>query len=849
VQQDSESGRRQLSQADVITSSARNASKWRVGVMRAGAFAVALLLTGFLVWRASATPGGSVYLDRSRPTTERVDDLLRQMTLDEKVGQMDQILVTHVTTPASSPGCQGCFGDADPGGMQSVLIDNHVGSLLAGGTDMPYDTSGSGGAGNSGRDWAVTYNRIQAFAVQQSRLHIPVLFGVDAVHGFGHPVDAPLFPHSIGMGATWDTALAEHAGMVTGQALRSTGWVENFAPVQDVYRDNRWGRAYEPWSEEPALAGALGAANVNGMQSAGVDADTNPLRVAATLKHLAGNSQSINGHDRVEGQLPIRYLQDVFLPAYKQAIDARARMVMVSSSSIDGVPATASRFLQTTLLRQRLGFKGVTISDYQDVQAISTAYHVAPNLSGAIAAAVNAGLDMAMWVDAPDQWQSNTLAAVEEGQISQSRIDEAVRRILTLKFELGLFDQPCVQDASTPCVDEDVAATTVQAGRDVTLQAARESVTLLKNANNVLPIAPGANVLVTGPNADSMVGQLGGWSVAWLGVWTSGHTCCEGPAGQVPPGTTVLQGLRSIQPAVTFAASQNDALAAAGGADVIVAVVGELAYAEGYGDNPAPALAPAQRDLLTALEGTGKPVIVVVLAGRPLGLGARNEQNASAILMAYQGGTETGQAVADAIFGTINPSGKLPVSWPTAVETRAPFGPEGDSNGRAASPLGDQPKFFDQLPSTSTGTGNDYNPLFSFGFGLSYTTFGVSGVVVSGPSSADRPVSVTFTVTNTGARAGADVVPVFVHQATSQIVVPPHRLVGFARVELAPGESRTVDVDFPLSRLAVTRGDIDASAPPEVERGAYTVEVPTQPAPNDLFPSSSPPLQANFTVR
>jgi beta-glucosidase len=818
---------------------------------RAGLVAAAALLGVLLAWRAAAAPSGRLYLDQSRPTAERVEDLLHQMTLAEKVGQMDQILIKHVTTPANSPACPGCFGDPDPDGMQSVLIDNHAGSLLAGGTDMPFDTSHSGGIGNTGRDWALTYNGIQAFAVQQSRLHIPVLFGVDAVHGFSHPVDAPLFPHSIGMGATWDTATAERAGTVTGQALRATGWVENFAPVQDVYRDNRWGRAYEPWSEAPALAGAMGAANVRGMQSAGGESriDDNPLRVAATLKHLAGNSQSLNGHDRVEGQLPLRYLQDVFLPAYKDAIDANARMVMVSSSSINGVPATASSFLQTTLLRQRLGFGGVTISDYKDVQALSTVYHVASDLAGAIALAVNAGLDMAMWVDAPDEWQSNILADVDEGKISQARIDEAVRRILTLKFELGLFEQPCVRDASQPCVDVGAAGAAVQAGRDATLEAARESITLLKNTNAVLPLASNASVLVTGPNADSMVGQLGGWSVSWQGVSTSGHACCEGPPGQIPPGTTLAQGIRNVVPNATFAASQDEALSAASGADVIVAVVGERAYAEGVGDDPAPALPADQKALLAALEATGKPVIVVVMAGRPLGLGASNEQNASATLMAYQGGTETGQAVADILFGNINPSGKLPVTWPTDVEARASFGRGGDFNGRAPSPLGDQPKLFEQLPSTSSGAGTDYNPLFSFGFGLSFTSFGVDGLTVSGPTSTDRSVTASFTVTNTGGRAGAAVVPVLVHQPTSQTVVPPHRLVGFARVELEPGQSRVVDVAFPLSRLAVTPGDIEAAGPPAVERRVYTVEVPTQPEPNDLFPPSGPPLRADFSVR
>ena len=805
------------------------------------------MFSGLLILPSGLANARPIYLDQSQPTDARVDDLLGRMTLAEEVGQMDQVVVSHLTGKANDPACPRCWGAPDPDAMQSVLVDNAVGSLLAGGTDMPSDTSLSGGPGNTGRDWAATYNAIQSFAVQHSRLHIPVLFGVDAVHGFSHPFDAPLFPHAIGMGATWDAAATERAGAITGQALRATGWLENFAPVQDVFRDNRWGRAYETWSEEPALAGTLGAALVRGMQSAGSDS-ANPLRVAATLKHLAGNSQSINGHDRVAGQLPMRYFQDVVLPAYKDGVDANARMVMVSSSSINGVPATASHFLQTTLLRERTGFGGVTISDFKDVQALATAYHVAPDLASAIALAVNAGLDMAMWVDGPDEWQSNILTDIDRGLIPQARIDEAVRRILRLKFDIGLFDQPCVADPAKECVDTDSASTAVQAGRDEALETARESITLLKNARDTLPIRRDSHVLVTGPNADSLVGQLGGWSVSWQGIATSGHTCCEGPPGQIPPGTTVLQGIRNLDSLASYAATTDEALAAASSADMIVAVVGELAYAEGVGDDPSPALPAAQMALLAALEATGKPVVVVVLAGRPIGLGSTNERDASAIVMGYQGGTEIGQAVADVLFGVVNPSGKLPITWPTDVDARAPYGRGGDFNTGAPSPLGDQPKLFDQLPSTSAGTGSGYNPLFSFGFGLSYTTFEVSDLsaVVSGPD--NHSVRVSVQVTNTGGLAGADVVPVFVHQAVSPIVVPLHRLVGFARVQLGPGESRRVTMDFPLARLAVTPGDIDSSAAPEVLRGVYTVEVPTQPQPNDLFPSSSPPLTAGFSV-
>jgi beta-glucosidase len=217
--------------------------------------------------------------------------------------------------------------------------------------------------------------------------------------------------------------------------------------------------------------------------------------------------------------------------------------------------------------------------------------------------------------------------------------------------------------------------------------------------------------------------------------------------------------------------------------------------------------------------------------------------------MAYQGSTETGQAVADVVFGTVNPSGKLPVSWPTDADTPTPLGVAGDSSGRTPSPLGDQPKYFDQLPSTSSGTGSGYNPVYSFGFGLSYTTFSVDSLRVSGPKDTNAAVTATFSVTNTGGRSGAYVVPVFVHQQISQVLVAPHRLVGFTRVDLEAGESLTAEVEFPVSRLAVTPGDIDSSVPPEVLSGIYTVEVPTQPQPDELFPASSPPLQADFTLR
>ena len=751
---------------------------------------LAALVIATLAVTAAPGAGRPLYLDSHAGINARVNDLLHRMTLEEKVGQMDQIVIGKLrdTTSPANGDCNNAGGNNDPlqtTCLQRVLVDYKTGSILSGGTDNPAD--------NTGRGWAEQYNTIQHHAIENSRLHIPIIYGVDAVHGFGHPWQAPLFPHSIGIGATWDPAVAEAGGAVTRRALLATGGNWDFAPVQDLARDNRWGRYYETWAEQPALAAALGAANIRGLQGPG---GFDSPQVAATVKHFAGYSQSINGHDRVEAQLPIRYLQDVFLPSYAGGIDAGAATVMADSGSINNVPATSSHFLLTEELRHRLGFKGVVISDFGDVPALQTAYHVAADFPTAIAKAVNAGVDVSMTPSDYVGWNTGLVQDVHRGLVSEHRIDQSVKRILRLKFQLGLFDHPYV--------DPTAADAAVEAGRDDTLTAARESITLLRNQNNVLPLAAGARLVVTGPSADSMTNQLGGWSVSWQGVFGAGHVCCMGPP------------------------DQGSAVAAMAGADAGVVVVGEKAYAEGLGDNPAPALPPDQKALISALQATGKPVIVVIIAGRPLGLGPAADANA--VLMAYLPGTEGGTAVADVIFGRVNPSGHLPVSWPSDADQVG-----GDFCGTCPSPLGDQPKFFDQLPGTNSGQGSAYNPRWAFGFGLSYTTFATSGLSVTGLVSRHGTATATFTVANTGSRAGATVVPVYVSQPVSTLVVPPQRLVGWARVTLDPGQSRTVEVTFPASELAVTTGDIDASGPRAVERGSYQVQVGS--------------MSADFTIR
>jgi beta-glucosidase len=785
-----------------------------------GVMIVALMSLALGATTVSAPGAGQPrYLNARASIKDRVDDLFRRMTLAEKVGQMDQIVIGELrdTTPPANGDCSNAGGNNDPLQpvcLQRVLIDYHTGSILSGGTDNP--------AENTGRGWAEQYNTIQHYAIEHSRLHIPVIYGVDAVHGFGHPFEATLFPHSIGMGATWDTELAQAAGAATRQQLLATGGNWNFAPVQDLARDNRWGRYYETWAEAPMLAAAIGAANVLGMQGGGF----NSPQVAATVKHFAGYSQSINGHDRVEAQLPIRYLQDVLLPPYADGIDAGAATVMVNSGSINNIPATASHYLLTEQLRDRLGFRGVVISDYGDVPALQNAYHVAADFPDAIALAVNAGIDVSMTPFDYVGWNSGLIQNVHSGRVSMKRIDQSVRRILTLKFQLGLFDDPYV--------DPDAADAAITANRDLARTAAEESITLLRNQGSpaTLPLATSANVVVTGPSADSVPNQLGGWSVSWQGVFDDGnHVCCMGPPDQIPPATTVLEGVQARAANVVSVpthqvvtpAEQQSAVAATQTAATAIVVVGERAYAEGLGDNPTPMLPADQQSLIGALLGTGKPVIVVVIAGRPLGLGPA--ENANALLMAYLPGTEGGAAVADVIFGLVNPSGHLPVTWPSAADHNA-----GDFDTGGPSTAGDEPKFFDQLPGTNFGQGSGYNARYPFGFGLSYTTFQTSGLSVTPSVSRRGAVTATFTVANTGSRAGADLVPVYVHQPVSDVIAPPRRLVGYTRVNLAAGESRAVEVTFPVSEPAVTPGDIDGAGQRRVETGSYEVQVGTMTA-------------------
>ena len=754
--------------------------------IRRGAVVLLAVLTTLAVilgGTRSASPssaeaqGVPAYRDASLPVDQRVSDLLSRMTLKEKVGQMGQINVEVLQGVPDTPWDR---GPLNPELLNDVLNVNQIGSILSGGGAWPP-------VGDDGKAWADEINAIQKYALDAPNNHlgIPIIYGADAVHGHNNLFDATMVPHEVGLGATFDPALATRLGQSTGRAVRATGVVWDFAPVLDTERDLRWGRSYEPFSEDPVVNAALGAATIRGLQGRSLAGSGS---VAATAKHFVGYSAPDSGFDRTNATISDQELQSIHLPPFKAGIDAGVATVMVNSGSVNGEPVHASHHLLTDVLRGQLHFKGVVISDWQDVENLITKYHVAGNMEDAISLAVNAGLDMSMIPldagSADNGFVPNLLKAVADGKVSEARIDQSVARILALKFRLGLFEHPYVDASKANAAVEDPA------NRPLARKAAQESLVLLRN-DGTLPLSHKAHkILVTGPSSDSPTNQLGGWSVAWQGAFNLPQdipipevtTVREGVQQAAGPGTKVIwkQGAPvadttnrkpdgSVDPNLpqpvdplndpdnaTAIADRQEAVAAAKGVDAIVVAVGESPYAETQGDDATPELPLAQAKLIDALAATGKPVIVVVIAGRPLVMNHQLDE-AAASIMAFLPGSEGGAAIGDALFGKVNPSGRLPVSWPKASS---------------------------QLPLAYNEPGKPYDPRYPFGYGLSYTRFDLGN-----PSVHDGRASVM--VRNTGERAGDRTVLAFVVGPDGS-----RRLAAFARVHLAPGEQTKARLTF-----------------------------------------------------
>ncbi|MFY1632620.1 glycoside hydrolase family 3 N-terminal domain-containing protein [Solwaraspora sp. WMMB335] len=618
------------------------------------------------------------YQDPDLAIADRVEDLLGRMGLDDKISQMTQAERASVT-PAE-------------------LTSYRLGSVLSGGGSAPTPNTPAG--------WADMYDRFQAGALA-TPLGIPMLYGVDAVHGHNNVVGATIFPHNIGLGATGNPDLVERIGRATATEVRGTGIPWTFAPCLCVVRNDRWGRGYESFGEHPDLPTAMTSV-ITGLQGSSL---AEPTSVLATAKHYLGDGGTAGGVDQGDTRLTEAELRELHLPPFRAAIRRGVGSIMISYNSWNGAKLHGHQYLITDLLKGELGFTGFVISDWNGIDQIDGT----PGLSATdVRQAVNAGIDMAM---VPTQWSrfiDLLRAEVQAGRVGTARIDDAVRRILTKKFELGLFERPYADRS---------LGSTVGSGahRALARQAVAESQVLLKNAGGILPLEAADNrIFVAGRNADDIGHQSGGWTISW-----------QGGSGATTPGTSILAGIRAAAAASTTVTYSPTGSGIDGSYRVAIAVVGETPYAEGAGDRPG-GMGLSSTDLTTInrLRAAGVPIVVVLVSGRPLDI-AGELPNWDALLAGWLPGTE-GHGVADVLFGTHPPTGKLPVTWMSSA--------------------GQQP----------INTGDGQQPLFPYGFGLTYPdqpdpspTPTVSPTPPPSPTPTPPPASPTPTPTGaTGCRVG-----------------------------------------------------------------------------------------------
>ena len=735
---------------------------------------------------------------------QKVDSLLREMTLEEKVGQMTQLTLSTVSKEAHQDNPAAIRDhELDPEKLRAVVVEHHVGSIL-----------NVAGQAFSVEHWAEVMRQVQRTATEETRLGIPVLYGIDAVHGANYTREAVLFPQNQGLAATWNPALAQETAKITARDVRASGVPWNFAPVLDIGREPRWPRLYETLGEDTHLATVMGLGLLRGYQGTDV---SDPARVAGTLKHFVGYSAPENGLDRTPAQIPEIELREQHLTPFRAAIEAGAKSIMINSGEVNGVPAHASAHLLQDVLRDELGFEGVAVSDWLDVKKLVNVHHVAETEREATKMAVMAGMDMSM-VPTDLSFYDHLLSLVQDGEVPESRINEAVRRILRLKFETGLFQDPLRGLEKSEQVGS-------PRDRRVSLQAARESVTLLRNRSapsgaSLLPLSDEQNVLVTGPTAHSMQSMHNGWSYTWQG---------GGAAQKMFPDErpTLMEAVRekageertTYVPGATLTDPErmDEAVAAAREADVAVVALGEGAYAETPGNLNHMALPGAQRTLLRRIADTGTPVVLVLIQGRPRLL-KETADLPDAVLSAYNPGPEGGQALMEVLYGEVNPSGHLPYTYP-----------------RSSVGLRTYDRTYSENQDRQGGM-SGFDPLFAFGDGLSYTRFAYSDLTVTPDSAATdaleagEEITVGVTVTNAGERRGKDVVQLYLSDLVASVTPSVKELVRFSKVDLAPGESRRLSFDLRAEDLSFVGRD----GTPVVEPGTFRLRVDSLDVPLEL---------------
>jgi beta-glucosidase len=745
------------------------------------------------------------YRNPALPTARRVEDLLAHMTLEEKVAQMLCLwdAKRHITD------AQGRF---DPTRAPEWF------RLGIGRIERPSD-------GHGARAQAEFTNAIQRWVKDHTRLGIPVIFHDEALHGL-QGQEATSFPQAIALASTWDPDLVERVFAAVAQEVRARGAQQVLAPVVDVARDPRWGRFEETYGEDPYLVARMGLAAVRGFQGGGRTIPSG--RVIATLKHMTGHGEPESGTNVGPASLGERTLRDVFFYPFEVAVkQGHARSLMPSYNEIDGIPSHANRWMLRDVLRGEWGFDGTIVSDWHATSELAGRHRVAAGEADAARLALEATVD----VELPDVETYHTLVAqVKQGKVPEAAINDAVRRLLRQKFDLGLFEDPYVDPTRADEISGSAAT------RPLALEAARQAIVLLQNRGGLLPLkaTQARRVAVIGPHAAEVM--LGGYS----GVPRHSVSILEGIRKQLGPGATVThaEGVRITedsaftggpQPLVGGTRSQArwsadrvvladaaankrrvaEAVALARECDVAIVLVGDNeqtsreAYADNHlGDRSDLRLVGQQEELVRAVLDTGKPTVLVLINGRPPAI-AELAERAPAILEGWYLGQEGGTAVAEVLFGDVNPSGKLPVSFPRSV--------------------GQLPLFYNHKPTARRGYLFDSTrPLFAFGHGLSYTTFSYSAPTVSPARIApDGRATASVEVTNTGTRAGDEVVQLYIRAEVSRATRPVMELKGFRRITLTPGERRTVTFELGPEQLSYHGPDMKRV----VEPGRFQVMV------------------------
>ncbi len=691
---------------------------------------------------------------------QKADALIKQMTLDEKIGQMTQVALAVVSTKQD--------GVLDEAALKKAILDYKVGSLL-----------NVSNHALSVDQWHTVIKEIQDEA-QHTRLKIPIIYGLDGMHGQTYTLDATLFPQNIGLAATRNHEVVAAVAKVTAKELRASGVRWNFAPVLDCGRQPLWSRFPETYGEDVYLGKIMGVAAVRAYQEDGL---RNPTAVAACLKHYLGYSASRTGKDRTPIYMPEIEMREYYLPQFREAVRAGVATVMINSGEINGVPVHASKYLLTDVLRKELGFRGVVVSDWEDIIRLHTRHNVAATPRQAVVLAVNAGIDMSM-VPSDFSFFDLLKEAVQKGEVPMTRIDEAVKRILLLKLRLGLFDNPYPEDAAAANFGKPEY-------QSLALQAAREAMTLLKNENDVLPLAKGSKILVAGPGAQSISGMNGCWSYTWQGKeeqWypKDSKTIWQAISDKAGAGNAVTTSGAGFDNADNYDTAKLRAAAA--GVDAIVLCLGENAYAESPGNIVDLALPEEQVNLAKTAASTGKPVILVLTEGRPrfiTGVAPKMK----AILMAYWSGRKTAEAISDVLFGDYNPEGRLPYSYPRSM---------GEMVLYDRKPTEDIREIFN-----SDMNLQGYQPLFPFGWGLSYTRFEYGDIQLSADKlEGSNKLTVRITVKNTGTRDGKHSVELYSHELYASITPNMRRLRAFRKIFLKAGGQQTVSFELDKNDLA-----------------------------------------------